>query len=107
MTLALLTRMSAPPSSCWTQSAAATTDSRSVTSASNGDRAASELVGQHLDAVGASGQQRDPAAVGGQRAGGRLAYARGGTGDDRDAAGVPVGAHAVTSSSASDEDSSR
>ena len=52
----------------------------------DGDRAVAELVGQRLDAVGAAGQQRDPVAVGGQRAGGRLADARGGAGDDRDAA---------------------
>ena len=72
----------------------------------DGDRAVAELVGQRLDAVGAAREQRDAVAVGGQRAGGRLADARGGAGDDGDAA-VLIGAHAVTSSSASDEERSR
>ena len=54
----------------------------------DGDRAVAELVGERLDAVGAAGQQRDAVAVGGQRAGGGLADARRGAGDDRDAAGV-------------------
>ena len=67
----------------------------------DGDRAVAELVGQGLDAVGAASQQRDAVAVGGEGAGGCLADARGGAGDDRDAA------HAVTSSSASEDDSSR
>jgi hypothetical protein len=73
----------------------------------DGDRAVSELVGQDPDTVGAAGEQREPVAVGGQGAGGRFADARRRAGDDRDAVGVLVGAHAVTSSSASDEDSSR
>jgi hypothetical protein len=73
----------------------------------DGDRAASKLVGEHLDTVGAAGQQRHPVAVGGQGASGRLPDARRGAGDDRDAAGVLVGAHAGTSSSASDDDSAR
>jgi hypothetical protein len=41
----------------------------------DGDRAVAELVGKRLDAVRAAGEQRDPMAVGGQRAGGRLADA--------------------------------
>jgi hypothetical protein len=73
----------------------------------DGDRAVAELVGQRLDPVRAAGDQRDPVAGGGQRAGGRLADARRGAGDDGHAAGGPIGAHAVTSSSASDDDSSR
>ena len=76
-------------------------------SASDGDRAVTELVGQGLDAVGAASQQRDPMAVGGQGSGGCLADARGGAGDDRDAGGGLIGAHAATSSSASDDDRSR
>ena len=62
----------------------------------DGDRAVAELVGQRLDALGAARQQRDAVAVGGQRAGGGLADARRGAGDDRDAAGVGVGAHGPT-----------
>ena len=50
--------------------------------------AVAELVGQRLDAIDAPGQQRDAMAVGGQRSGGRLADARRGAGDDRDAAGA-------------------
>ena len=45
----------------------------------------------------APGQQRDAMAVGGQRAGGRLADARRGAGDDRDAAGGVLSAHVVSS----------
>jgi hypothetical protein len=71
------------------------------------DRAGAELVGQGLDAVGAAREQRDAVAVGGQGAGGRLADARRGAGDDGDAAAVLIGAHAVASSSASDEERSR
>ena len=71
------------------------------------DRAVAELVGQGVDAVGAAREQRDAVAVGGQRAGGRLADARRGAGDDGDAAGGLIGAHAVASSSASDDDRSR
>jgi hypothetical protein len=41
----------------------------------DGDRAVAELVGKGLDAVRAAGEQRDPVAVCGQRAGGRLADA--------------------------------
>jgi hypothetical protein len=73
----------------------------------DGDRAVAELVDQGLDAVGAAREQRDAVAVGGQCAGGRLADARRGARDDGDAAGALIGAHAVTSSSASDEERSR
>jgi hypothetical protein len=42
----------------------------------DGDRAVAELLGQRLDAIGATGQQRDAVAVGGQRAGGGLSRSR-------------------------------
>ena len=64
--------------------------SRSVTSASIAIAPSPSSCGQRLDAVGAAGQQRDAVAVGGERAGGRLADARRGAGDDRDAAGVLI-----------------
>jgi hypothetical protein len=41
----------------------------------DGDRAVPELVGKALDARGAAGEQRDPVAVGGERACGCLADA--------------------------------
>jgi hypothetical protein len=41
----------------------------------DGDRAVAELVGEGVDAVGAAGEQRDSVAVGGHRAGCRLADA--------------------------------
>jgi hypothetical protein len=65
------------------------------------DRVVAELVGQRLDAVGAAGEQCDAVAVGSQRASGRLADARRGAGDDRDAT------HAPASSNASEDDRSR
>ena len=64
-----------------------------MTSASIGDRAVAELVGQLLDAVGAAGEQREAVAVGGERPGGGLADSRGRAGDDRDAAPSRIGAH--------------
>src|SRR5829696_4948716 len=62
----------------------------------DGDRAVAELVGQRPRAIGATGQQRDAIAGGGQRAGGGFADARRGAGDDRDAAGGGLGAHGWT-----------
>jgi hypothetical protein len=57
------------------------------------DGAVAELVGQRLDAINAPGEQRDAMAVSHQRASGRLADARRGAGDDRDAVGAFVCAH--------------
>ncbi len=45
------------------------------------DRAAAELVGESLDAVGAAGEQRDAVSVSSQRASGGRADARRGAGD--------------------------
>ena len=61
------------------------------------DGAVAELGRQRLDAVGAAGQQGEAVAGGGQGAGGRLADAGGRAGDDRDAAGICVRAHAAGS----------
>jgi hypothetical protein len=60
------------------------------------DGSVAELVGQRLDAIQAPGQQRDAMAVGRQSAGGGLADTRRRAGDDRDAAGVVLSAHAFT-----------
>jgi hypothetical protein len=88
--------MSAPPSSSWTRLAAATSEPRSVTSASTATAPLADLSSERLDAIQAPRQQRHPMAVGRQCAGRRLADARRGAGNDRDAAGGVHGAHAVT-----------
>jgi hypothetical protein len=64
MTPALLTKTSAPPSSSLTRRSG---DERVAVGhvRLDGDRAVAELVGQRLDAVAASGQQRDAVTVGG------------------------------------------
>jgi hypothetical protein len=60
------------------------------------DRAVPDRAGERLDALGAARQQGEAVAICGQRAGGGFADARGGAGDDRDAAGVGLGGHATT-----------
>ena len=68
-----------------------------------------------LDPVDPACERRDAVAVGGKGAGGRLTDARRRTGDDREAAGVLIGAHVVElslsagfdSSTANDDESSR
>jgi hypothetical protein len=51
------------------------------------DRAVAKFVGERVNPVAATGQQRDSVAVGVQRPGCLLADAGGGAGDDRDPAG--------------------
>ena len=67
----------------------------------DGDGTFAEFLGQRLDAVDASRQQRESVAVGGQGAGRSLADVRRGAGDDRDAAGVLIGAQVSPVSKAS------
>ncbi len=73
MTPALLIRTLAPPSSLCTGSAAATSVSRLVTSASNGNRFVVKLSCEGLDPVGPAGEQCEPVPACGQGAGCRRA----------------------------------
>jgi hypothetical protein len=75
MTPALLTRTSAPPSSFWTRWAAATIESRSVTSASMAIAPLpSSLASAWMRSLRRA-SSANPVAVRGQGAGGRLADA--------------------------------
>ena len=62
----------------------------------DGQRTVAELAGERPDAVGAAREERETVAVGGEGARGGLADPGGGAGDDRDAAGVLIGAQEVS-----------